>query len=240
MRILPIFASLALSMMLSACGEGASDEAPAIVNEIDPYLARALNDPLMVDPDLAYRNEGNAAITIGYDHALPSFKGSEASAGRAREEARLELLEQGVIEDLPLASQSAGPAILAQEFGVEAVLSAVNAPVECRKNVQGSFAYAAAMPDVVPIMPHGMVRVAAIVDQPECQLHLARYFTPAAVGDALQYHFTKLKRAGFEPAYYTQPEASLIADRRGTFVQIYARKTSGDLTAIDLISWKQP
>ena len=210
-----------------------------VVNGVDPYIARALNDPLMVDPDLAYRNEANAAITIGYDHALPSFKGSAQSARAARETARLALLEEGPIPDMPLASVEPGPASLAEAYGVEQVLDAVSAPIECRKDIRGDFALAATMPKVAPVMPHGMVRVAAAVDQPDCALRLVRYVTPASIEDALQFHYTVAQRTGMQPDVYSEPEASLIADRRRTFLKVFAREASGDLTAVDVITWSR-
>lgn len=226
-----------LAFALSACGGNPTAEQTAIVNEVDPYIARALNDPLMVDPDLAYRNEANAAITIGYDHALPSFKGTEESASAAREVARLELLEEGPIRDLPMPSLEPGPASLANQYGVEAVLEVVGAPPRCRKDIEGDFAYAASLPDIARVMPHGMVRVAAAVEAPECDLRLVRYVTPVPIVDALQYHYTIATREGFEVSYFAEPEASLTADRRGTFLRVFARATSGNLTAVDVVTW---
>lgn len=223
--------------ILSACGGNDTGDQAPIVNETDPYIARALNDPLMVDPDLSYRNEANAAITIGYDHALPSFKGSDDAASRARETARLELLEDGPIRDLPLPQSGAGPASLAQAYGVQALLGAVEAPMECRKDISGSFSYAATLPAIVRIMPHGMVRVAAAVDQPACSLRIVRYVTPVEVDDALQYHFTVADRAKLSPTYYAEPEKSLFAERRGTYLRVFARETSGDLTAVNMVTW---
>ncbi|MEM6856638.1 MAG: hypothetical protein AAF559_02115 [Pseudomonadota bacterium] len=216
------------------------EAAPApIVNEMDPYLARALNDPLMVDPDLAYRNEANAAITIGYDHALPSFRRSEEAASLARETARLELLEKGPIPDLPLPETSAGPASLAEQYSVDDVLKAVKAPTECRREIRGGFGYAANMPDIAQIMPHGMVRVAAGVDQPGCMLRLVRYVTPADIDDAVLYHYTLATRAGMEAQVFGGEEPSLAADRRGVSLKVFARKSTGDLTAIDLVTWSR-
>ena len=224
---------------LASCAPENTVEPVDVVNGVDPYIARALNDPLMVDPDLAYRNEANAAITIGYDHALPSFKRSDETANAARETARLALLEDGPILDLPLASLEPGPASLAEEFSVEAVLDALDAPLACRKGIRGDFRLAASMPEVALIMPHGMVRVAAAVEQPECDMRLVRYVTPASIEDALQWHYTLADREGMEPAFYSEPEASLISDRRGQFLRVFARKTSGDLTAVDIITWSR-
>ncbi|MEM7689730.1 MAG: hypothetical protein AAF291_11980 [Pseudomonadota bacterium] len=235
-RNAPMFTVLT-ALALSGCAQEAAVEEVSVVNDVDPYIARALNDPLMVDPDLAYRNEANAAITIGFDHALPSFKGSEESASAARDEARLALLEGGPIADLPFPSGSEGPISLAEQYGVEAVLSVIDVPQPCRQDIRGNFAYAANMPEVARVMPHGMVRVAAGVESAQCDLRLVRYVTPAAIEDALQFHYTIATRAGFEPEYYAEPEASFTADRRGTYLQVFARPASGDLTAVDVITW---
>ena len=237
MRLTLIPTGFFLTASLVACAPEPQAEPEPVVNEMDPYLARALNDPLMVDPDLAYRSEANAAITLGLDHALPSFKGSEEAASLARETARLALQEEGAIPELPVAQSEPGPATLDNQFGVGAVLDTVNAPPECRKSVTGSFAFAATMPDLAAIMPHGMVRVAAAVEQPGCTLRLVRYVTPAAIEDVLLHHHTLATRAGLEPLYFTAPEHALIANRRGTSLHVYARATSGDLNAVDVITW---
>jgi hypothetical protein len=206
-------------------------------NEIDPYIARALNDPLMVDMDLAHRDHTNAAIAIGHDHALPSFKGSAQAANRARETARLELLEEGAIANLPLAQNDAGPAILAQRYDLVSVLDALGAPSACRGPMDTNLVHAATLPEAAQLMPHGMVRVAASLERSDCMMKVARYTTPVAIEDALQYHYTKMTRDGLEPLYFTQPEASLIAQSPTTRVHIHARETYGDLVAVDVIVW---
>ncbi|MDY7098010.1 MAG: hypothetical protein SXU28_07720 [Pseudomonadota bacterium] len=237
MRSLSLFGAVLAFSTLAACGAGDDGTIPSPVNDVDPYIARALNDPLMVDPDLSYRNEANAAVTVAYDHALPSFKGSEEAASRARETARLELLEDGQIVDLPLPSGDAGPADLSAAYGVQAVLAELKVPEECAKDIAGSFSFAASMPEAARIMPHGMVRLAAAVDQPECKLRLVRYVSPVGVDDALQYHFNLAQRAKLSPVYFTEPEKAIIGERRGTYLRVNARETAGDLSAVDVITW---
>lgn len=239
MRFVPRLALIAAPLALSGCGSEPSDVPLSPVNEADPYIARALNDPLMVDPDLSYRNEANAAITLGYDHALPSFKGTEEAASRARETARLELLEKGPLEDLPFPSDTPGPTGLAEAFGTQAVMRALDLPSACTKDIRGDFALAANLPDIARVMPHGMVRVAAAVEQSGCTMRMVRYVTPVPVDDALQYHFNIMARADFEPDYFADPEKSLIARRRGVNIAVFARETSGDLSAVDVVTWKE-
>lgn len=226
-------------LALSACGGGEPETAPSPVNEADPYIARALNDPLMVDPDLSYRNEANAAITLGYDHALPSFRGSEEAASRARETARLELLEKGPLEDLPFPSDEPGSTSLAEAYGVQAVMRALTLPKACTEDIRGDFTLAAKLPDIARVMPHGMVRVVAGVDQRGCTMRLVRYVTPVPVDDALQYHYNVMVRADFEPSYHAKPEKALRARRRGVNIAVFARETSGNLSAIDVVTWKE-
>jgi hypothetical protein len=239
MRPFIFIAGIAAPLALGACDSAQTDIPDSPVNQVDPAIARALNDPLMVDPDLSYRNEANAAITLGHDHALPSFKGSEDAAGHARETARLALLEDGPLADLPLPSPEPAPASLAEAYGVDAVLQALGLPPECTREIRGDFRLAADLPDVASVMPHGMVRVAAGVDRSGCTMRLVRYVSPVPIDDALQYHYNLLTRAGFEPSYHSAPEASLIARRRGVSVAVFARPTSGDLSAIDVITWDE-
>lgn len=234
-RAFPIVLS-GLAALWACAPEPARQEAE-IVNAIDPYVARALNDPLMVDPDLAYRNEANAAITIGYDHALPSFKGSAEAASRAREASRLALREGGSIPDLPAEPETGGPGSLSTSYSVAAVLEDVEAPMECREGLVQDFAIAGNMPEFARIMPHGMVRVAAKAEQAGCALHVARYTTPASIEDALQHHYTIAVRAGIEPTLYAEPEPSLVGKSDAVHLRVHARETLGELNAVDVIAW---
>ncbi len=237
MRSVPLLLGLGSVVCLSACAPDDTPNEPSVVNAVDPYLARALSDPLMVDPDLAHRSEANAAITVGVGHALPSFKGSAEAASRARETARLALLEGGPIPDLPPAQTGPGPSALDEQYELGAVLAQLNAPAPCRADITTDFALAATMPLSASVMPHGMVRVAGRADQPQCTLRLVRYVTPASIEDVLQHHYTLMARSGFDPVRFSTPEPSLIADRRGTHLHISARTASGDLTAVDAVVW---
>ncbi|MEE4155469.1 MAG: hypothetical protein V2I27_15025 [Erythrobacter sp.] len=228
-----------IPLLLAAC---ASESAPGegeVVNAVDPLVARALNDPLMVDPDLSHRNEANAAITISHDHALPSFRGDDASASAAREEARLELLEEGPMEELPAPERGEGLASLAEVWDVEGVLAALRVPAGCQKPIAGSFAFAAEMPAPARIMPHGMVRVAARAGSGACSLQLVRYTTPAAIEDVLQYHFSLAQRAGFSLRYHEAPEAIVRGKLGSATLEVHARPGSGNLTHVDLAHWRR-
>jgi len=227
------------ALVLAGCGNADEPGKASIVNTIDPQVARALNDPLMIDPDLSHRNEANAAITIGHDHALPSFERTDESANRARETARMELLEDGPMDDLPEPQSADGLVDLAQVWDAIGVLAALDAPADCRRDVSGDFAHAADLPAAARVMPHGMVRTAAAADRARCTMRLVRYATPAAARDVLQYHFNTAKRAGLEPRYFDAPEPIVIAGRASEHFEVHARGASGNLTYVDLVYWKE-
>jgi hypothetical protein len=205
--------------------------------DTDPLVARTLHDPLLVDPDLAYRNEANALLTIRHDQPLPLFTAREDVAARAREAARLKLLQGGEISDLPEAFGDAPHASIADITRAEDMITAVGGPSNCSARLRESLRWAAGMPEAAEIMPHGMVQRAAGVDSADCKVRIVRYLTPATANDALQYHVTKAERDRMRVVRYLAPEAILIAQSRTQRMVVHVRPSAGGMQAVDLIYW---
>lgn len=233
--------SLALAaiaaLLLAGCSERETSEPEKSIVETDPLLARALTDPLMVDPDLAYRNEANAALTIRYDHPLPPLRRTDEFAELARNAAQNELLINGDIVELPFPSADSG----LQDFGALKVaaelLEAAGGPVACASRLQEGLAWAGKMPGPSAIMPHGMVQQAAGTDGNGCSVRVVRYLTPASIDDALQYHFNRADRARLRPVVFEGPRKALVGDGRIEQLVVQARPGPGGLSAIDLVYW---
>ena len=231
------FALLAC-LALAACSDSESEQGNPDLFP-DPLLARALNDPLMVDPDLAWRNEANAVIAYRDGHPLPPFEAREDAANRAREAARIELIEGGQIPAIPDASQAAGLASLAALTTADAMLEAVKGPMNCVEGLEDNLIWSTRMPQTSSIMPHGMVQQAAGVDEGNCVIRVVRYLTPASREDVLEYHFTKADRARFRIERFEMPEPHLRAERRDQVLTVHMREGPGGLTAVDLIHWRK-
>lgn len=236
-------AALALiCLAVTACGDDAAREASgraALVGE-DPVIARALNDPLMSDPDLASRNEANAALGFADSHALPVIAASGADASAAREALRLDLLADGPIPDLPLPRERAEGAALLKALGPMAgaaeLLDAVGAPATCAAGLREDFALAASLPPPAVLPPLGMVRQAGGADGAGCVVRIVRYTTAARPEDVLQYHYAKARRAGMKATRYAEPEAIIRARGKGTeALTVHARPALHGLTGVDLI-----
>jgi len=233
---LPFALVLAHALALAGCGEEPAAKTGGDPLAADPLLAAALHDPLMTDPDLSHRNEANAVLTVPASHALPPLRRSEEAAQAAREAARLELLEGGRIPELPRAGAAKGPDGFAGAPTASAMLAAAGAPGRCTRGLEAGFAFAADLPAMARIMPHGMVRAAA--GGTACGARAVRYLTPAAGEDVLQYHFTRAARAGTAPRLHDAPVRMVAASGEGGAMLVAVGAGPGALTAVDLVWWR--
>ncbi|MEP0392114.1 MAG: hypothetical protein ABJ205_05630 [Erythrobacter sp.] len=228
---------LALSA-LTACSEtqGEQPYASAVLAQ-DPIMARALNDPLMTDPDLASRNQSNAVIAFHDSHPLPPLEANEDAASRAREAARLELLSGGQVESLPLPIESSDAASLGKFTRADDIIKAVGSRDDCIESMNDGLLWSTQMPETSAVMPHGMVQQAAGADTERCVVRVVRYHTPVSVNDALEYHFTKATREGFVVEHINAPEAQLRGEWRDENLAVHGREGPRGLTEIDVIHW---
>lgn len=231
-----------LCLGLAACADRgaktAADDAALIAQ--DPVIARALHDPLMSDPDLASRNEANAALGWADGHALPVLPVSGESARAAREALRLELLEQGPIPALPAPQEPEREGAQGKSLGplasADDLLAAVGAPAGCAARLREDFALAASLPPVASLPPQGMVMQAGGSDTTGCSLRIVRYASHAAPEDVLQYHFARAFRAGLMARRFAVPEDSIIAiGTDGAALAVHIRPGAHGLTRVDLV-----
>lgn len=226
-----------LCLMLAQCAPPQPERSadPRLI-AADPVIARALNDPLMSDPDLASRNEANAVIGYADSSALPVLATTSQTAQAARDAARLELLEGGPIPELPDPTQGARGKALGPMASAKELIAALGAPAACATRLKQDFAYAAGLPAPASIMPMGMVVQAGGADSTGCRIRIIRYHTAAAPQDVLQYHYVLAGRAGLMPARYTAPEDIIAASGKdGETLVVHVRPAMGGLTGVDLL-----
>lgn len=231
-------APLLLLVSLAACtpaGEReAADDAALIAR--DPVIARALNDPLMTDPDLASRNEANAAIGFVDSHALPVLAGNTQEAQAAREAMRIALLEGGPMAELPPAGLGKGGPALGPASAPADLLAAVGAPSACTASLREDFLLAADLPAPAAIPPRGMVVQAGGSDAPGCGLRIVRYLTAAPRSDVLQYHHATAIRAGLVVTRHAVPGESLAGrGESGERLAVHVREAPNRLTGVTLV-----
>lgn len=233
----PIAPILATFCLATACSEAPPADTDANGVAADPVISRALNDPLMIDPDLAWINEANAAIGYHGNHAVPVFAPDERAAALARDAARIELAEEGAIEELPVAANLDDAESLTGLSTLRELLEAVGAPAECGEGASDDLAWAAQMPKAASIIPHGMVQQAAGSDTGDCKLRLVRYLTQIGAQDALQYHYTRAANAQFEASYKSGKSELIKGEKAGEKVFADIADAPGGLRLVTLVHW---
>ncbi len=226
-----------LCLMMAACSGAKADHAlDTTAITPDPVIARALNDPLMSDPDLATRNQANAVIGFVDSSALPVLPATSQQARAAREAARLELLEGGSIEALPRPSDAPRGKALDVMASAGDFIAALGAPASCAARLNDDFAYAANLPQVAAIMPRAMVVRAGGADSALCRIRIVRYHTAAASEDVLQYHYVRAVRAGLDAARHAVPEDIIAATgKNGEALVVHVRPGIHGLNSVDLL-----
>jgi hypothetical protein len=242
LSIAPVLLALGLAACDEAGGDGTGAPRMAVgAAQADPVVARALHDPLMSDPDLARRSEANAAIAFADSRALPVLPASPAERTRAREAARSALLAGGAIPPMSPLAPGSGGKTLAAAASPAAMLAAAGAPQSCQQAVQTGFDWAARLSAPALIAPLGMVEEAAGSDAAACRVRAVRYLTAAPLEDALIYHDTLARRAGFSIQRYAEPEAILAAiGKEGEALRVHVRELSGGMTAVNMVFWINP
>lgn len=235
---------LLMLCLMAACSDGpeARSAAPEMgLIASDPVIARALHDPLMSDPDLASRNEANAALGVPDSHALPVLPATSADASAAREAMRLELLATGPIPDLPPVpgEDDAKPAPL-PPLGPMApaadLLAALGLPARCAGQLKEDFALAASLPAAAALPPQGMVMQAGGSEAAGCRTRIIRYVSAAPLIDVLHYHYARASRAGLTGRRQGAPADMIIAEGKGVErLVVEARRAAHGMTGVTLL-----
>ncbi|MDB5724263.1 MAG: hypothetical protein JWQ16_1017 [Novosphingobium sp.] len=228
-RLSSLLPLLLAGTALAACG-GDRTPVPEAPTQLDPAIVAALADPLMIDPDLASQNGGNAAIALDTFGAVPLDDASpEAIAAAKADAARL---AGGMIKTAPDAAESGptpAPALTAGQLA--AALPAL--PAGCIDSLRYGYAWAASMPPALPIYPRGHVQEAA--GSTACGVRAIVFTTPVEASAVIDFYFTRAGAAGFSAERRSQGEVDALSGRRGAaaFV-VRVRSGANGLSQVEL------
>lgn len=222
-----------LACVLAAC----DDERPEpVVDEIDPAVIAAINDQILIDPDLSRQNEGNAALTGGIDHALPLVNDSPRAVDAAREEARALVGGRDRFRRLPSAGEPQPGVPLEIRITITARAAYAGASETCVRSLDRRFIWAARMPPPFPVYPRGATQEATGSDATGCALRAVNFHTPVPLEEVLAFYHTRALDAGFSSTLTIAGEESVLRGaREGASFALYARAASG-LTEADLVT----
>lgn len=222
-------------MLLAACGSGG--EEPGADGAMDPATQAALNDPIMVDPDLAGQNEANAALTATGNASLPAEMTTPAAIRGAMEEAMA--LVGGSVNLKPAPPAKLVSGAVPETATLTAATRAAVRPngTDCAAGVEYSAAWAARLPVIFPVYPRGSTQEAAGTDQGACSLRVVNFLTPVGLDDVLSFYHSRAINGGYTSEHLKVGDDNIISGTKGTasFV-VYARAQENGLTDVDLVT----
>ena len=234
LRPVPTF--LPALLALAACS--GADHTVDPNAERDPAAAAALNDPIMIDPDLAAQNRGNSALSGGgpAQGDLPDFVRTPEAVAAARAAAQAQL--GSAPPTAPSPASTSATSRLAGALTMPALAAAAGlASPACADQLGFTMAWAARLPAGLPIYPRGHAIMAAGSDTAGCKLRAVRFITPAAVSDAVDFYYASARAAKLPAARRREGSDEVVAGTHGgAAFAVYARQRGDGLTEVDLFT----
>lgn len=204
-RINKAFLAVAGTLALSACGVGASDgvtddallgaNGAIATNETDPAMAGALEDQIMVDPQLSGSANKNALRPTDEPTRGPippnGARGGSSPSDRAAAVADASTAVGGKLMRAP-APVKTDPAQDAETLGA----LAKDQQTACGAKVDYNLAWAQKLPAEFPVYPRASVNEAAGVSG-KCNLRVVSFSTSAPLESVIDWYFTRATNAGY-------------------------------------------
>lgn len=228
-----LFAGVASLALLSGCGDNSSK--PADDSASDPAVTGALNDQIMVDPQLAGQNAGAAGVGTNTVELPPEQRSPEAIAGAKTEAARL---AGGSLQSAP-APSGGSPNPLVERVASAARVGepAKSSTTDCTDKVEYSTIWATALPEPLAVYPRGAVQEAAGTDKDGCRLRVVNFVTPVAPSDVMDFYYTRTRAAGYSADRKLDASDHVLGGQKGSSAYlVFARTTDNGLTEVDLIA----
>ncbi len=233
---MPVFPRLAPILLASVAIGGCSDAAPAPeTRDADPVVQRALNDPLMIDPDLSSQNLANAALSFEIGHPVPP-ENADAPAALAAREAALDLLKGAAPDLQPVADDAAVPSD-AEALNALGRLKRLDIAENCLAGARFSALWVTRLPDGLEPYPRGSVKEAAGTDEAACEVRSVIYLSPVGIEDVIAFHAARASDAEFAVEYRTGEGWHLLSGKTANArFEIAGRTLAGGLSEVSIAS----
>ncbi len=242
-------AACILSLGLSACGKESAegDDVAALDEKLtgkgsDPAMKSALNEKILVDPDLAGSSNSNMARAAdkALDGKVPADTGYDGSTASIEELDGAKLMRAPkpkvvAAEDCSDCASGRGETLEARA----AAQGVKRGKGTCEAKLQYGAGWSNRMPPEFPVYPKGRVKEAAGVDGGICDIRVVSFTTSAGRQAVADYYYTRAKRSGFTADYEIRGGEHVLGGIRdndgGAYVITLTALKSGG-TAVDIVA----
>lgn len=220
---LPLLLGVALALPLAACGSQSSDDAAVadLDNKLvgkgsDPEMNAALNDRILVDPDLTDSANVNTikAAEKPLSGAIPADSGYDGDASiEALDSAKLMRAPKPTVvgaEDCTNCGEKRAVTLgaLAADQGV------TRGKGTCDAKLQYGAGWATRMPPEFPVYPRGRVKEAGGVDGGICDIRVATFTTSATMQNVIDYYYTRARKSGYSAEHQIRAGEHVLGGTR--------------------------
>ncbi|MEH6661935.1 MAG: hypothetical protein V7679_09835 [Parasphingorhabdus sp.] len=227
-------AAFALPLALAACGsKDASEEELAKLDDnltSDPAMNDALEDAILVDPELTDQANRNAirGANGAADGSVPPGTGED---GRAAAKAALGGKMLAAPKPRQMTSDDEGLTL-----GDKAELQEARAkkPV-CTEKLTYDMAWANKMPPEFAVYPKANVQEAA----GKCDLRVVSFTTATPIKSIVDFYYTKAKQGGYDAEYLLRGSEHVLGGSKPNDDDAYVitlNKRSGGGTVVDIVA----
>ena len=244
----PLLLGMALALPLAGCGSDNGNEAAVaeLDNNLvgkgsDPETNGALNDRILVDPELT--DSANVNSVKGSDKPLSGA----TPAGRGYDgDASIEALDSAKLMRAPKATvvstedcTNCGERRAATLGGLAADQGVTRGKGTCDAKLQYGAGWANRMPPEFPVYPRGRVKEAGGVDGGICDIRVASFTTSAAMQNVIDYYYTRARKSGYNAEHQIRAGEHVLGgtrDNDGGAYFITFNKAAGGGTAVDIVA----
>jgi hypothetical protein len=224
---------LLLPLALAACGRAADNEDDAAsANGVDPALASALQDQIMVDPALGQQANGDAVRPPGqpYSAGVPA---DGVAAGGAVKDGDL------MKTPAPVQADKSNAGNEAVTLGGLAARQKDSRTAGCAANLQYAAGWANRLPADLPLYPQARVSEAAGADGGACALRVVSFSSPQPMQAMLDWYYTKAIKAGYTAEHQVDGDEHILGgtrERDSSAYVLYMTSRPDGGTDIDLVA----
>ena len=233
------FSVVLLPLVLVACSGAPDENADAAnANGVDPALASALQDQIMVDPALGQQANGDSVRppTQPYSGAVPA-DGVAANSDPIATDGELMRAPAPVQADANCTQCAA--AREAVTLGGLAERQRDGRSSGCAAQLQYSAGWANRLPADLPLYPHARVTEAAGAAGGQCALRVVSFSAPVSMQGMLDWYYTKATKAGYTSEHQVDGDQHILGGTRdrddGAYVLFMTSRADGG-TDIDLVA----
>lgn len=245
---LPLVIGLALALPLAACGNESSNDAAVaeLDNKLvgkgsDPEMNAALNDRILVDPDLTDSANVNTVrgATKPLSGAVPADSGYDGDAS-------IETLDSAKLMRAPKPTvvgaqdcKNCGEQRAVTLGALAADQGVTRGKGTCDAKLQYGAGWANRMPPEFPVYPKGRVKEAGGVDGGICDIRVASFTTSAPMQAVLDYYYTRARKSGYNAEHQIRAGEHVLGgtrDNDGGAYFITFNANPGGGTSVDIVA----